>query len=229
MRSARSRLLIRPSFWRTVRIRQSVVSKEIAVTFVSVCGVSKIMCRKRRFGALFSHGDKTVARRSTAPQKRNRHMPNGDPYAGERSFRCPDGSKRATEHGELAGGRIAGRISRSSPCKSVPVDQICKANGCSKLICSGSGWRRKSPHCHPVFGPVHTSSEFAGFPHQYAGLLQMSQHHLDLGALLHKHSRNIRIVAATIDGIWHVLLDTRPPTQTRRAPSTTSSGLRILM
>jgi hypothetical protein len=52
------------------------------------------------------------------------------------------------------------------------------------LICSRSGWRKKSPSGTGVFGPIHTSSGFAGFAHQYACFLQIQQYRFGFTGLL---------------------------------------------
>ncbi|WP_208457431.1 hypothetical protein, partial [Burkholderia pyrrocinia] len=43
-----------------------------------------------------------------------------------------------------------------------------------------------------VFGPIHTSSGFAGFMHEYACSLQIQQHRFALTSFLHKPYRIIQ-------------------------------------
>ncbi|WP_232448201.1 hypothetical protein, partial [Burkholderia ubonensis] len=50
-----------------------------------------------------------------------------------------------------------------------------------------------------VFGPIHTSSGFAGFAHQYACFLQIQQHRFVLTALLRMPRRIVQIRLLNVD------------------------------
>ncbi|WP_231751955.1 hypothetical protein, partial [Burkholderia sp. MSMB1498] len=50
----------------------------------------------------------------------------------------------------------------------------------------------KSPSVTGVFGPIQTSSEFAGNTRQYACTLQFPQHHFSPRALLYKSWRIVQ-------------------------------------
>ncbi|WP_242468369.1 hypothetical protein [Burkholderia plantarii] len=76
--------------------------------------------------------------------------------------------------------------------RSQSIRSARRTNGCFELICSRSGWRKKSPSGIGVFGPIHTSSGFAGFTHQYACILQIEQHRFGLTAFLRKPSRIVQ-------------------------------------
>ena len=61
-----------------------------------------------------------------------------------------------------------------------------------QVICSRSGWRKKSPSGTGVFGSIQTSSEFAGISRQYARPLQIPQHRFSSRALLYKPWRIVQ-------------------------------------
>jgi hypothetical protein len=67
-------------------------------------------------------------------------------------------------------GDVAGRPLRDTklslvdaPSRSQLIRLAKRINGCFRLICSRSGWRKKSPSVTGVFRPIRTSSKNAGF------------------------------------------------------------------
>ncbi|MDN7673162.1 hypothetical protein QZM22_11690, partial [Burkholderia oklahomensis] len=53
-------------------------------------------------------------------------------------------------------------------------------------------WRKKSPSVIGVFGPIQTSSKFAGISRQYASFLQIQQHRFGISTFLHMHRRIVQ-------------------------------------
>ncbi|WP_232434609.1 hypothetical protein, partial [Burkholderia ubonensis] len=62
-------------------------------------------------------------------------------------------------------------------------------------------WRKKSPSGIGVFGPIQTSSEFAGITHQYACTLQFPQHRFSHRALPHQPWRIVQRGLLTLDAL----------------------------
>jgi hypothetical protein len=86
--------------------------------------------------------------------------------------------------------------------RSQSIRSASRTSGCFKLICSRSGWRKKSPSGTGVFGPIHTSSGFAGFTHQYARFLQVKQHRFGFTALLRMPRRIVQVGLSRMSRSW---------------------------
>lgn len=122
--------------------------------------------------------------------------------SSDRSNACRKYSSPATKRGDVAGRpRCDSKLTLIAVLnRSQSIRSARRINGCFKLIYSRSGWRKKSPSGTSIFGPILTSSGFAGFTRQYDCILQILQHRFGRAAFLYKAARIVqgRLVSCSV-------------------------------